>query len=125
MDASTIRAHDREDLVTSSRFGLIGNSELFVRAMAAVFRLARIEIPVLLYGVTGTGKEIAARAIHYLSKRGSRPFVPVVCGTLPEALFANELFGHVQGAFTDARRDACGLVVQAEGGTLFSTRSTP
>jgi DNA-binding NtrC family response regulator len=108
--------HDQPAL---SRLGLAGRSEPFRRSMEAITRLARVDVPVLLQGETGTGKELAARAMHALSARRNRPFVPVDCGALPETLFAAELFGHVRGAFTDARHDALGLVAQAEGGMLF------
>ncbi|WP_439686375.1 Sigma-54-dependent Fis family transcriptional regulator [Cupriavidus oxalaticus] len=99
--------------------GLLGSSQVFREAMAVVARLARVDVPVLILGETGTGKELVARSLHYRGRRRDRPFVPVDCGALPETLFEGELFGHVRGAYTDARRDAPGLVAQAEGGTLF------
>uniref|UniRef100_UPI003F4950D2 sigma 54-interacting transcriptional regulator n=1 Tax=Cupriavidus necator TaxID=106590 RepID=UPI003F4950D2 len=99
--------------------GLLGSSQALRRAMAIVARLARVEVPVLIVGETGTGKELVARSLHYSGRRRDRPFVPVDCGAMPETLFESELFGHVRGAFTDARHDATGLVTQAEGGTLF------
>jgi transcriptional regulator with PAS, ATPase and Fis domain len=74
---------------------------------------------VLLCGETGTGKELAAKAIHQLSSRRQGPFVPLNCGALPDNLLEAELFGHVRGAFTDAKRDARGLISLAQGGTLF------
>lgn len=99
--------------------GLLGASPAFERMVADIRMLARTDAPVLLDGETGSGKELAARAIHYLGERASRPFVPVNCGAIPEALFESELFGHVRGAFTDARAPRAGLVCHAEGGTLF------
>lgn len=102
-----------------ARMGLAGHSAVFLHAVEQLARLARVDVPVLLCGETGTGKELAARVIHYLSRRRERPFVPVDCGALPESLFAGELFGHVRGAFTDASHDAPGLVAQAEGGMLL------
>ncbi|MFZ5511093.1 MAG: sigma-54 interaction domain-containing protein [Pseudomonadota bacterium] len=102
-----------------SEFGLIGRSQAFRRALALVARLARYDVPVLLEGETGTGKELFARALHYLGARRARPFVPVNCAALPDTLLESELFGHVRGAFTDARSELRGLVAQAEGGTLF------
>jgi two-component system response regulator GlrR len=77
------------------------------------------ETTVLLSGETGTGKEICARAIHELSQHASGSFIPVDCASLPEALFANELFGHDRGAFTDAHETKQGLLSLAEGGTFF------
>jgi DNA-binding NtrC family response regulator len=82
-------------------------------------RLARCDVTVLITGETGTGKEMVARAIHYLSRRSTHAFVPVNCGGVPTELFENELFGHVQGAFTGASVTSGGLVQEAEGGTLF------
>jgi transcriptional regulator with PAS, ATPase and Fis domain len=98
---------------------LIGQSPLFLAATRALARTARFEVPVLIQGETGTGKELAARVVHYQSARGNRPFIPVNCGALPEALVENELFGHERGAYTDARENAPGVVALADGGTLF------
>lgn len=101
------------------RAGLAGHADAFMRSADAIARLSQFDVPVLVQGETGTGKELAARAMHDLSARRQHPFVPVDCGALPESLFAAELFGHVRGAYTDARHDASGLVAQAEGGILF------
>jgi DNA-binding NtrC family response regulator len=92
-------------------------------AMAGVQRLigtvARTEATVMILGETGTGKELAARAIYQQSQRAEGPFVPVNCGALSENLVESELFGHRKGAFTSAERDHKGLFEVASGGTLF------
>ena len=101
------------------RVGFVGGSEPYRHLIAEIARFAKVDVLVLLEGETGTGKELAARAIHYLGARASQPFVPCDCGALPETLFEGEVFGHARGAFTDARREMRGLVTQAESGTLF------
>jgi transcriptional regulator with PAS, ATPase and Fis domain len=106
-------------LTTSELSNLIGKSEPFIRALAMIERMARYDAPVLIQGETGTGKELAARAIHYLSSRRQAPFVALNCGAVPENLIETELFGYERGAFTDARQATTGMVAAAEGGTLF------
>lgn len=98
---------------------MIGDSEAFQQAYRLLQRYAACNVPVLIEGDTGTGKELAARAIHYASSRSLGPFVPVNCGALPENLVESALFGHRRGAFTDAKSDEQGLVEYARGGTLF------
>jgi DNA-binding NtrC family response regulator len=98
---------------------LLGQSEVFARTLHKIPRLAASDAPVLIVGETGTGKELVARALHYCSRRRHGPFVPCNCGALPDQLFENELFGHIAGAYTDARAEQKGLVGVAEGGTLF------
>jgi DNA-binding NtrC family response regulator len=98
---------------------LLGSSPQFAHALAQIRRIARFDVTVLIGGETGTGKELAARAVHYLSTRADRPFIPVNCGALAESLVESELFGHERGAFTDAKTAAPGLIAEADGGTLF------
>jgi DNA-binding NtrC family response regulator len=99
--------------------GMIGQSPAFRAVEQLIARIAVYSAPVLIQGETGTGKELAARAIHYASPRRNYPFVPVNCGSLPDSLIENELFGHARGAFTDARADQLGLIGLANRGTLF------
>ena len=98
---------------------LVGGSASFVAALKLIKRIARCDVPVLIKGETGTGKELAARAIHYLGARRDHPFIPLNCGAVPDSLFESELFGHERGAFTDAKTTQPGVVALAEGGTLF------
>jgi two-component system response regulator GlrR len=87
--------------------------------MARLPPLAGCDAGVLILGETGTGKELFAQAVHYLSARASRPWVPVNCGAIPVELIEAELFGHARGAYTTAHVAREGLVAAAEGGTLF------
>ncbi|MCA9541574.1 MAG: sigma-54-dependent Fis family transcriptional regulator, partial [Myxococcales bacterium] len=98
---------------------LVGESPAFRHMLDRLPLAARSEASVLVLGETGTGKELVSRTLHDLSARADRPFVAVNCGALPGELLDSELFGHVKGAFTDARRDKVGLVEEADGGTLF------
>jgi DNA-binding NtrC family response regulator len=97
----------------------IGDSPVFLEAIRRIPAVAQCDASVLITGETGTGKELCARAIHYLSPRSDKPFVPVNCGAIPTELVENELFGHDQGAFTGANSSTLGLLGMAEGGTLF------
>ncbi len=99
--------------------GLIGANPDMLDLFDQCRRLGRSDLPVVLIGETGTGKELAARAIHRSSPRAERPFLVVNCGGVPDALLESELFGHVRGAFTGAEVDRSGLLVDADGGTLL------
>jgi DNA-binding NtrC family response regulator len=98
---------------------LIGQAPAFLEAVGKIPLVADCDATVLITGETGVGKEVCARAVHYLSKRAGKPFVPVNCGAIPTNLVENELFGHRKGAFTDAHGNQQGLLAEAEGGTLF------
>jgi DNA-binding NtrC family response regulator len=98
---------------------LVGQSPAFLYVLELTKKFARCDATVLIQGETGTGKELVARAIHYLGARREFPFIPVNCGALPDTLVESELFGHARGAFTDAREARRGLVADAQGGTLF------
>jgi DNA-binding NtrC family response regulator len=98
---------------------LVGQSAAMLRAKDLIARAAAAGGTVLITGETGTGKELAARAIHASSSRASRPFVALNCAALAESLLENELFGHARGAFTGAAGPRPGLIEHAAGGTLF------
>jgi two-component system response regulator GlrR len=98
---------------------LVGKSPVFQTEINKIPLIAKCDASVLISGETGTGKELFARAIHYLSLRASKPFIPVSCGATPLELVENELFGHVQGAFTGASSPQAGSLQEAHGGTLF------
>jgi two-component system response regulator HydG len=98
---------------------IVGDSPAIREVTSLVRRVAESTASVLITGESGTGKELVARAIHELSDRKHHPFVAINCGALPPALLESELFGHVRGAFTDARQSRQGLFVQAGDGTLF------
>jgi MoxR-like ATPase/tetratricopeptide (TPR) repeat protein len=99
--------------------GIVGSSPALRRALARLEAAIGSDLPVLLIGETGVGKEVFARALHELGPRGRRPFVAMNCGAVSDALFEAELYGHARGAFTGAERARPGLIAQAEGGTLF------
>jgi DNA-binding NtrC family response regulator len=98
---------------------MVGESPAFLAAIEKVPLVARCDATVLISGETGTGKELVARAIHYLSPRAKKPFVAVNCGAIPPELVENELFGHERSAYTGATASQTGLIQEAEGGTLF------
>jgi hypothetical protein len=98
---------------------LLGVSSAIREVIEHIRQIAPTQIPALILGETGTGKELVARAIHEQSTRCGRPFVAVNCGALPDSLLESELFGHCRGAFTGADRHKRGLFEYADGGTIF------
>jgi DNA-binding NtrC family response regulator len=116
-DSNERLVRSRREALALSR--VVGTAENFRRAIAMVALAAQGDATILITGETGTGKELVARAVHYLSERADQPFVAVNCGSLTDTLLEDELFGHERGAFTDAQRRRSGLIAQAERGTLF------
>ena len=99
---------------------IIGDSPAMQSVKALLKKVAASPAStVLLTGESGTGKDLAAKAIHYASHRASRPFMNITCSALTETLLESELFGHERGAFTDARQQKMGLLESADGGTVF------
>jgi two-component system C4-dicarboxylate transport response regulator DctD len=98
---------------------LIGNSEAMRRLRQRITAIAAADVNTVIYGETGSGKEVVAQALHRLGPRQGGPFVALNCGALPDTLIASELFGHEPGSFTGADRRRIGRLEQASGGTLF------
>jgi DNA-binding NtrC family response regulator len=110
----------RQAVSETQRFDeLIGASAPMRKVYDLLERLSQSDATVLVTGESGTGKELVARALHRRSKRAEGPFVAVNCAAVPEALLESELFGHVRGAFTDAKATHTGLLAQSSGGTFF------
>lgn len=115
-ELSRLRQRLREE---HSFRGIIGKDKKMQELFAVIRELADIDVPVLIQGETGTGKELVASALHNEGQRAEELFVPVNCGALPENLLESELFGHVKGAFTGAVRDKKGRFELADGGTIL------
>ncbi|MFU8806705.1 MAG: sigma-54-dependent transcriptional regulator, partial [Bradymonadaceae bacterium] len=110
-----------QDSLTQARpdGSMLGQSPSFLRALELAERVAPTDLPILVTGENGTGKELMARTVHERSLRQKAPFLAVNCGALPDNLLESALFGHVKGAFTGAIKDRPGLFAEAHGGTLF------
>ncbi|MDQ6892403.1 MAG: sigma-54 dependent transcriptional regulator [Acidobacteriota bacterium] len=110
----------RAELQETGRLGdLVGRSEAMSRIFEVIRRVARSNAPVLVTGASGSGKEVAARTIHRLSRRAGKPFVAFNCGAISPTLIESELFGHERGSFTGAEKRRVGYFEEAMGGTLF------
>ncbi len=118
-DISQIRQLQKELQSRYTFEDIVGRSPAMMRLFEMLPQIAESTSTVLIEGASGTGKELFARAIHNLSRRRKKRFVPVNCAALPDTLLESELFGHKAGAFTDARQDKIGRFVLANGGTIF------
>ncbi len=103
----------------SDQVTLTGASAAIARLRRQIVKVAAASAPVLIWGESGSGKELAAQAVHAHSPRRKGPFVPINCGAIPAQLIQSELFGHERGAFTGAARDKRGLIETAQGGSIF------
>ncbi|MFC5548563.1 sigma-54-dependent transcriptional regulator [Massilia aerilata] len=99
--------------------GIVGEHPKLLKVLETIAQVARTRAPVLILGESGTGKELIADAIHRNSPRAAQPIVKINMGAITSSLFESEMFGHVRGAFTDARSDRKGHIAAASGGTLF------
>jgi DNA-binding NtrC family response regulator len=111
----------RADMATVGKrdMALIGHSAAIQHLRRQIAKMAHTNAPVLIWGESGSGKELTAQAIHQQSPRASGPFIAVNCGAIPASLIQSELFGYERGAFTGASKDKQGLIEAASGGTLF------
>jgi len=98
---------------------IVGKSRKILEVFSLIEKVAPSSSTVILYGGSGTGKELVAKAIHYHGPRAHKPFIPFNCGAIPESLVESELFGHTKGAFTGAFQAKRGLFEEADGGTIF------
>jgi two-component system NtrC family response regulator len=109
-----------ENLTQENEFcEMIGTCDAMLRIFKLIRKVATTDVPIMVTGASGTGKEMVARAIHQRSNRGKNPFVPINCGAIPRELLESELFGHEKGSFTGAYRSVVGTVERAQDGTLF------
>lgn len=108
-DGEDIRAVDR----------ILGEAPCMQTLRSEILKAAKVDVDILIVGETGTGKQLTAEAVHFCSKRQHKPFISINCGELDENLLMDTLFGHVKGAFTEAKNERKGAFLQAHGGTLF------
>ncbi len=117
-DAELVRLRSAQDKLYGFE-NIVAKSKGMVEVLDLVRRVAPSDATILIEGETGTGKELIARAVHQHSPRHNAPFLPINCGALPETILESELFGHVKGAFTDAKTNKKGLFEEADTGTIF------
>jgi len=118
-DVTEVRQLREQVAGSHSFYNIVGKSEAIKRAFDFIRNVSETDITVLIIGETGSGKELAASAMHNHSPRKGGPFIKVNCAALPEHLIESELFGHVKGSFTGATRDRVGRFEAASGGTIF------
>ncbi len=112
--------HLKSGIMPRNQFGdIVGSSQAMQLVYDRIIKSAACNDSVIIYGPSGTGKELVARAIHKNSRRSNQPFIPINCGAIPEALIESEFFGHARGAFSGANTDKQGVLDMADGGTLF------
>ena len=114
-----VRSNQELDSQARLAARIVGNSTPIVALRGTIDRVARTDLPVLILGESGTGKDVVARAIHYSSARQNHPYIPINCAAIAETLIESELFGHEKGAFTGALDMRAGKFEAASGGTLF------
>ena len=112
--------HLKSGMMARDQFGdIVGGSPPMQQVYDRIIKAAACDDSAIIYGPSGTGKELVARAIHKNSRRSTAPFVPINCGAIPESLIESEFFGHAKGAFSGANTDKQGVLDMADGGTLF------
>ena len=114
-----LRGRDGQSLQPANNMGMVGSSAAIIHLQHQIRKVATTDAPVLIGGESGSGKELAARAVHQFSWRSAGPFVAVNCGAIAPSLIHTELFGHERGSFTGAMAGKQGFIESANGGTLF------
>src|SRR5437868_839413 len=116
----TVQAGDVTSALQALRaYRIAGSHPSMIAMYKAIARVASLNVPVVILGESGSGKELVAQSIHDLGARVAGPFIAINCGAIPDTLLENELFGSTRGAFTDSRQDRRGALSRADGGTLF------
>jgi DNA-binding NtrC family response regulator len=113
------RAADEVEIEPGPASRIVGSHPSMIAMYKAIARVASLNVPVVILGESGSGKELVAQSIHDLGGRVAGPFIAINCGAIPDTLLENELFGSTRGAFTDSRQDRRGALSRADGGTLF------